>query len=238
MPGVFISYRRRDGGGFAARVYEHIAHDLGHSLTCFFDFESIRHNEDFARVIERAVASCDAALVIIGPDWLSIKDAGGELRLNNPDDWVRYEVLSVLKKPEGTVFPVLVGGAVMPAASELSDDLRPLSRVNAITVTDQDFDVDCAKLAAEVEEFLGRKYPLWRVRRKLARMFGSSGSLVAVVIAAAVLTLAIDLYFMNALHSSDAAFGPEAIFVFLFFLAIGLLTRWILRRAGRRKELL
>jgi len=47
MPGgVFISYRREDSGGFAGRIYDRLAHRVGHE-SVFFDVHNIPPSLDF-----------------------------------------------------------------------------------------------------------------------------------------------------------------------------------------------
>jgi hypothetical protein len=48
-------------------------------------------------VIEEKVSACDAMLALIGPHWLTVDDEAGRRRLENPEDFVRIEVESVLR---------------------------------------------------------------------------------------------------------------------------------------------
>jgi hypothetical protein len=57
----------------------------------------IKAGQDFVRVLEEQVSACDAMLVLIGPDWLTVKDEAGRPRLENPEDFVRIEVGSAVK---------------------------------------------------------------------------------------------------------------------------------------------
>ena len=73
------------------------------------------------------MAACDTMLVIIGPNWLKVKDKSGQPRLDQPDDFVAIEIAAALAR-DIRVIPVLVEGARMPKASELPDSLKPLAR--------------------------------------------------------------------------------------------------------------
>ena len=88
MAGVFISYRRDDSAGWAGRLATDLEGRFG-ADTVFQDIEAIGAGEDFIQAIDRALGSCSAALVLIGPDWAAIKGRNGARRLDNPADTVR-----------------------------------------------------------------------------------------------------------------------------------------------------
>ena len=90
------------------------------------DVDSIALGRDFRQVLQERLASCDVMLALIGPDWLDIRDASGNRRLNSPADFVRQEVAAALKR-NIPVTPVLVRGAQIPAAEQLPDDLKDLA---------------------------------------------------------------------------------------------------------------
>ena len=103
----------------------------------------ISPGEDFTAAIDRALADSDAALVVIGPGWLSAVTPQGTRRLFEPDDYVRLELATVLKR-DIRVIPVLVGGAQLPEAAELPDDLHGLAQRQALELHDETWrhDVD------------------------------------------------------------------------------------------------
>jgi tetratricopeptide (TPR) repeat protein len=72
-------------------------------------------------------------LAIIGPDWVTTT-RDGRRRLDDPDDWVRREIVTSLGLGRVVVTPVLVGGAPLPAADELPEDLRALPARQAVEV--------------------------------------------------------------------------------------------------------
>jgi hypothetical protein len=67
MKGIFISYRRQDAAGYAGRLYDRLASHFG-AERVFMDVEGIEPGLDFVEALERAVASCEVLIVIIGPD--------------------------------------------------------------------------------------------------------------------------------------------------------------------------
>lgn len=153
MPGIFISYRRMDSQSAAGRLADHLNEDL-REVSIFRDVETIEPGVDFVEAIEKALASCAAMLVVIGPRWVNATDPAGKRRLDDPNDYTRLEVGTALKR-NVRVIPVLVEGAVMPAADELPEDLKPLARRNAIELTDSRWSQDVQRLVASLERALG-----------------------------------------------------------------------------------
>ena len=141
---VFVSYRRDDAGGHAGRLADDLAERMP-GTTVFHDVESIALGADFVTAIQQAIASADAVLVVIGPDWATIGDPAGGPRLGRPDDVVRLEVASALSQQKW-VIPVLVGAAVMPQAGSLPDDIAPIAHRNAVEIRQEAWDDDVARL--------------------------------------------------------------------------------------------
>jgi hypothetical protein len=115
------------------------------------DTDDIPPGADFAAHIDARVGSCDAMIVVIGKDWLTARNAAGQRRLSDPNDFVALEVSSILKR-KAFVIPVLVGGAQMPRADELPGNLKGLARRNALTISDQEFSRGSDDLIAALEK--------------------------------------------------------------------------------------
>jgi hypothetical protein len=94
-------------------------------------------------------------LVVIGPQWLSATDAQGRRRITDPSDFIRSEIAAALAEGKPVV-PVLVGGAHMPSLDGLPDDLRELARYNALTLSDESWSEDVARLSAALDPLMGR----------------------------------------------------------------------------------
>ena len=109
----------------------------------------IEAGDDFVEVLKGQVAQCDLLLAIIGPRWLEVADGAGRRRLDDPQDWVRVEIVGALQTGK-RVIPVLVGGANMPQAEDLPSDLNPLARRHAIRITQERFKVDVQGLVSRV----------------------------------------------------------------------------------------
>ncbi len=141
---LFISYRRADARGIAGRLGDTLGAYFGDERV-FRDIENIVGGADFGNVIEQNLQAADAVIVLIGPDWLSITNENGQRRLDDPEDWVAQEIAVAiqLKKP---IFPVLVENASMPRVDELPDKLKPLTRYNALSISDDRWKSDVLRL--------------------------------------------------------------------------------------------
>ena len=116
---VFISYRRDDSAGHAGRVHDRLQREFGRDLL-FMDVDSIPLGTNFVKVLGEEVAKCDALLAMIGPGWLDARDENGNRRLENPDDFVRIEIGTALKRGI-PVIPILLEGTRVPKADQLPD---------------------------------------------------------------------------------------------------------------------
>jgi formylglycine-generating enzyme required for sulfatase activity len=149
---IFISYRREESRWSARSLHDRLALGFG-PKQIFMDIDAIALGEDFVSAIETTVAKCDVLIAVIGNNWLTSKDGQGGRRLDNPEDFVRMEIATALKR-EIRVIPVLVDGVLMPRSTELPDDLKPLVRRNALQISDTSFDGDCQRLVAAIKEVL------------------------------------------------------------------------------------
>ncbi len=147
---IFISYRREDSAGFAGRIFDRLQARFGDNRI-FMDVSGIKLGVDFVQEIERAVGQCDALIVLIGKKWLSAQDESGNIRLENPEDFVRLEIVSALER-DIRVIPALVGGASMPRSQDLPESLKPLARRQGLEISHVGFDEDVARLIDTIEE--------------------------------------------------------------------------------------
>ena len=146
---VTLNYRRDDTSGHAGRLYDALVERFGAEHD-FMDIDAIEPGVDFAEAIDRALASADAFICMIGTDWLEATDAQGRRRLDNPGDFVRLEIEAALKR-EIRVIPVLVRGAEMPHSDELPESLAGLARRNAIDIRDNSWHYDVGRLLRTLE---------------------------------------------------------------------------------------
>jgi TonB family protein len=153
---IFISYRRSDSEGEAGRLFDDLVTHFGEEMV-FMDVAGIEAGRDFRKAIEESVAGCGVLLVMMGPSWATAKDENGRLRLEDPNDFVREEVASALRR-DIPVIPVLVRGAKMPRADQLPEPVKDLAFRNAVELTH-------ARWKSDVQLFI----------ESLRRLVGSSG---------------------------------------------------------------
>jgi TIR domain len=152
VPRIFISYRRSDSAAASGRIYDRLCQAFGEG-SIFKDVDDIPPGANYRAILEHEVALCDVLLVIIGQRWLNASDPQGRRRLDHPDDFVRIEIETGLKRANVLVIPVLVDEAVMPTPEELPDALRDLHYRNAAPVrNDPDFNRDITRLISTIQE--------------------------------------------------------------------------------------
>ncbi|MEO0981344.1 MAG: SUMF1/EgtB/PvdO family nonheme iron enzyme [Pseudomonadota bacterium] len=151
MAKIFISYRRDDSGFAVDRLYDALAKHVGDpKRDLFIDVDNIPAGVDFVKHLDARVGECEAMLVAIGGHWLDTKDPEtGARRLDDPDDFVRIEIESALKRGIPVV-PVLFGGARMPKAGDLPESLRGLTRRQAVPVGREGVVDAAARLAGDL----------------------------------------------------------------------------------------
>jgi len=136
---VFISYRRQETAWPARQLYDLLVAELGADRV-FKDVDNIEPGDDFVERIQSAVGSCEVLLALIGPQWLTIADATGARRLDDPQDFVRLEVETALNRDDVRVIPILVDNARMPTPQELPKGLAALTRRQAVEINPVNFD--------------------------------------------------------------------------------------------------
>jgi tetratricopeptide (TPR) repeat protein len=151
---VFISYRRQETGPYARLLRQELGRRLG-TEQVFMDVDSIAVGVDFAEAIQRAVDACEVLLALVGPQWLTITDAEGQRRLDDPDDTVRLEIEAALAR-NILVIPVLVDNTPMPRRQQLPNGLVSLARRNALELTYNRYEYDLGRLLAAVEKVVGQ----------------------------------------------------------------------------------
>ena len=87
---------------------------------------------------------------MIGKRWLIASDKEGRRRIDNPGDFVRFEIATAVKR-NIRVIPVLVDGALMPQSSDLPDDLQLLIWRQALELGNNRFNADLGRLIAALE---------------------------------------------------------------------------------------
>ena len=144
MSTVFISYRRQTAPGEARALFNDLVSRLGKS-SVFMDVDSIALGRDFRRVLRKTLESCDLMLVVIDKNWVEAKDEEGRTRLKSPDDFVRMEIETALKR-DIVVTPILVEGAQMPTTEQLPREIEDLAYRNAFELTHNRWESDVQEM--------------------------------------------------------------------------------------------
>ena len=193
---IFISYRRSDSGGHAGRLHDYLKNYFGDERL-FFDVDTIEAGVNFEEKINSELDNSDAVLVLIGNQWLDVRDAGGKRRLDNPQDYVRLEIQTALGK-DITVIPILLQGAQMPSGGDLPEFLRDLAMRNAVRLNDDHWHSDCNLLAGVLKKVLNVSRSLKEAETRRYR------SIVIALSALAALFSVIDISFFR---DTPAVFG-------------------------------
>lgn len=117
------------------------------------DIDNIPYGLDFRVHLQQQLNRCDILIVVVGPRWFGLNDAG-QPRLFEEADWVRIEVASALAK-KIPVIPLLIDGTQMPPPNGLPDDLRELAFRQAFALdTGVDFRVHMDRLTKSMDRVL------------------------------------------------------------------------------------
>jgi uncharacterized membrane protein YhaH (DUF805 family) len=151
---IFINYRRTISSQAAGRLSDRLLQHFG-DKHLFLDVDGIEPGVDFVKTLDDQVAQCSAFIAVIGPGWADLKNAAGQRRLDQPNDHVRIEIESALKRDNVRVIPVLVDGASMPTEEELPDSIKPLTRRQAVTLSHYRFGAEVDEMARTLKDALG-----------------------------------------------------------------------------------
>ena len=186
---VFVSYRRDDAAGFAHAVHDRLVEHLSKERV-FMDVLGIEPGADFVAKLQSAVGQSDVLIALIGNRWAG-KDASGGRRIDDPQDWVRVEVATALRRGI-KVIPALLDGARMPDAADLPDDLKALARTNGVDVRGSRLNADVWDLTGATMQALGERWP---PDEPGGRVYASIAGLYAFFAGAALLFLMIGSLF-------------------------------------------
>ena len=150
--GIFLSYRREDAAPYA-RLLQFQLRDRFPDVRVFMDLDSIEAGLDFAEVIREWVDSCAVLVALIGRQWATLADEQGRRRLDNPDDFVRFEVQAALERGV-RVIPVLVDGARPLRSEQLPAELHKLARLNALELSYSRYEYDAGRLFDLIQRVL------------------------------------------------------------------------------------
>jgi hypothetical protein len=180
-PRIFISYRREDSAGDAGRLADHLHTRFG-AAQVFLDIDTIDPGTDFVQALHAALEQTAVVLVIIGPRWAALPGANGRRRLDDPEDFVRLEVETALRR-NIPVVPVLVQGAALPRIEDVPPSMAALTRRQVMSLDHAEFHDDAQRLCDRLARWIeGDRQP----RQSALRRWWPAAAGVAVVAAIAV----------------------------------------------------
>lgn len=158
---VFISYRRGTSTPYAGRMRDALADRFGEGHV-FMDMDSILPGTEWDEAIRESVKRCRVLLALIGRGWVTVHDAENRRRLQDPGDFVRLEIESALSAGVA-VIPILLHGTRMPKPEQLPGLLKDLARRQALTIRDESWRSDVARLLEAVQRLGSAPVPTFAV---------------------------------------------------------------------------
>jgi hypothetical protein len=134
LPSAFISHRRDDSGWLGPLLKMGLRPYLPGS-NIFLDHD-LGPGDEWPRELDQALDSANALLALIGPSWETLTDESGIRRIQLPNDIVRHEIATALRR-QILIIPVRHGRTALPRAADLPPDLLPLREHQAIPVEPQ-----------------------------------------------------------------------------------------------------
>ncbi len=147
-PLLFISYRRSADPASARLLRQELTRA---GFDAFLDVYDIEAGEVFPLTIDEALKSCDALLLLVSPGWVEVMK-----ELHDPDDFVRREAAAALAR-RVPLIPLLLGGARMPKANELPEEIRDLAFRQALVLSDSHWDYDVSQLIDRIHALIERR---------------------------------------------------------------------------------
>lgn len=154
---IFINYRRDEHQREARYLTLALEAHFG-GKRIFLDVYGIEVGDQWLETLEKQVAACDAMVVLIGESWLDLKDSVGYRRLDNPTDFVRFQIAQALQR-NIPVLPVLLHGAPMPRMNELPSDLMALTLFQAMPLRIESIGLDAEAIARRLKVILAQRRP-------------------------------------------------------------------------------
>jgi uncharacterized protein YjbI with pentapeptide repeats len=153
---IFISYRRKDTGGHAGRVVDHLKAQYGKDMV-LFDLEVEGTAERLRPWVQRVVQECAVELVLIGSDWL--EDRNGNRRLFEDGDIVRLEIELAIES-DIPIIPILVEGASFPDPADLPESINALTEYKGYGLTNRQWDADVTVLVEAIDSIVHSHLPI------------------------------------------------------------------------------
>jgi septum formation protein len=148
MPKIFICYRREDTQTIAN--YLKVKLDNSFPRQVFLDTSSLPSGSRWSNEIQAALDRSEIVLVLMGDKWLTChNEVDGRRRLDEDQDYVRLELKTALQKNK-TLIPILINATKMPSEESLPEDIRGLTRYQAVRLDQNRLESDVDQLIKEL----------------------------------------------------------------------------------------
>jgi hypothetical protein len=111
------------------------------------------------------VDSSTVLVALMGRQWATVADEEGRRRLDDPDDYVRFEVQTALERGV-RVIPVLVDDARPLRQQQLPAELQKLARLNALELSYGRYQYDSDRLLDLIQRVLAAVGDLAEAERR------------------------------------------------------------------------
>lgn len=149
---VFINYRAIDDPLGAAAIHDRLVLRFGDE-NVFRDCDSLQAGEHYPSAIRQALHNANVVVAVIGPRWLTLSDATGVRLIDRERDWVREELAYAFSSGVPVV-PVLLkhtpADAVAPKMQDLPTDIRQLSTIQTLDVSQRRLGPDLDRLVSAI----------------------------------------------------------------------------------------
>lgn len=147
---IFISYRRADVPAIVGEIRAVLVRHFGEQAV-FQDTEGIRPGEVYPPRLRNELSRAAFVLTAIGPGWNKLEGNGG-MRLDNPRDWIRKELITALKDEDSEVIPLLIGDTPLPLRKSLPRPIQALVDHNAVRLRVENIQHDIAPIVKKISE--------------------------------------------------------------------------------------
>ena len=159
---IFINYRRKLNL-MEARLLKKVLERHFGTGRVFLDESGLEGGKHWPHMLEAQVDAAAAMVSLIPKGWAAIADENGARRLDNQDDFVRFEIARAFTQ-EIPFLPARLDGADMPTVAELPPNLALLPFKQAMLLRNESFDADADRIAARLKGMIPRrKMPYWAV---------------------------------------------------------------------------
>jgi formylglycine-generating enzyme required for sulfatase activity len=158
---IFINYRRKLNLVEAQLLKKVLLRHFGKD-SVFLDVSGLEGGQHWLHTLEAQVDAAAAMVSLIPKGWADLRDETGARRLDNPDDFVRFEIARAFSRRIPFV-PLLLDGASMPGVGELPLNLVQLSFQQGMLLRGESFDDDGDKIGRRLKELIApeRKLSYW-----------------------------------------------------------------------------